>query len=373
MSRRASPTGRGTVRRRRAPGRGAGPRWPLLRRQPLRHPGFARRRPATGSALRVRPSLAPTARGERRRCRSRLRRRRLRRAAGRRRSRCHRPRPPRPPRSARSDPDVRRPSRRSLHWRRRKLRPCSGGRQSRRLRAPKRALGSHRYHARGDGGFADRCRKAGACDGDGGEVLTGRVVLVTGGGRGIGRAIALGLEDAHATVTVVDGEFASRADVEAAFAAAREAAGPIDAVVHAFIDPTALTNETLADTAEADWDRRCEAMLRAALLCCQAAGRELSARGGRLVLVTPTIALTGAAGFVPYATAVEGMRAMAKSAARQWGERGITVNCVAPPVELLGPARAAPDGLALTERPLGRDPDARTDVAPVVALLAAAP
>jgi NAD(P)-dependent dehydrogenase (short-subunit alcohol dehydrogenase family) len=202
-------------------------------------------------------------------------------------------------------------------------------------------------------------------------MLTGRVVLVTGGEVGIGRAIALGLEDAHATVAVVDGDFASRDETAAAFARARESVGPVDAVVHAFVDPAALTSEPLAETAAADWERRCEAVLRAALHCCQAGGREMAARGGRLVLVTPTIALTGAAGLVPYATAVEGMRALAKSAARQWGPRGITVNCVAPPVELMAPDHASgPAGLALTDRPLG-DPDARVDVAPVVALLAA--
>jgi NAD(P)-dependent dehydrogenase (short-subunit alcohol dehydrogenase family) len=206
------------------------------------------------------------------------------------------------------------------------------------------------------------------------DMLSGRVVLVAGGGVGIGRAIALGLEDADATVMAVDGDFASRAAAEAAFAGARDATGPLDAVVHAFVDQAALTSEPLTETAAADWDLRCEAMLRAGLYSCQAAGRELSARGGRLVLVTPTIALTGAAGLVPYATAVEGMRAMAKSAARQWGERGITVNCVAPPVELMAPAGApAADGLALTEPPLGRNPNARADVAPLVALLAADP
>src|SRR5262245_5690997 len=125
---------------------------------------------------------------------------------------------------------------------------------------PKRMLGAHRYHA---------------------GMLTGRVVLVTGGGAGIGRAIARGLEDARATVAVVEGDFASLSATEAAFAAARDAAGPLDALVHAFVDPDALTSDALAETAAADWDRRCEALLRAALHCCQAAGQELAERGGR--------------------------------------------------------------------------------------------
>jgi len=202
-------------------------------------------------------------------------------------------------------------------------------------------------------------------------MLAGRVVLVTGGRAGIGRGIALGLGDAGATVAVVDGPIASRGGAEGAFADAVAAHGPLDTVVHALVDPAALVEASLADTDEAAWDARCEALLRTALYCCQAAYVQLEQRGGRLVLVTPTVGLTGAAGLVPYATAVEGMRAMAKSAARQWGARGITVNCVAPPVELMTreAREAAPGG-----RPaLGRAPDARTDVAPVIAFLAAAP
>jgi NAD(P)-dependent dehydrogenase (short-subunit alcohol dehydrogenase family) len=214
-------------------------------------------------------------------------------------------------------------------------------------------LGHHRYHA---------------------GMLAGRVVLVAGGGTGVGQSIARGLEDADATVVVVDGGFASRKEADIAFAGARDATGPIDAVVHAFVDPAALTNAPLADTPEADWDRRCEATLRAALYTIQAAAQELWERGGPLVLVTPTIAFTGAPGLVPYSAAAEGMRALAKSAARQWGERRITVSCVAVPVELMATVPAAgPTGLALTEPALGRDPDARRDVARVVALLVSDP
>ena len=96
-----------------------------------------------------------------------------------------------------------------------------------------------------------------------------------------------------------------------------DALGPLDAVVHAAVDPDALVRSRIVDTADADWDRRCEAPLRAALVCAEAAFAQLEDRGGRLVFVTPTVSLTGAAGLVAYTTAVEGIRALAKSAARQ--------------------------------------------------------
>ncbi len=178
--------------------------------------------------------------------------------------------------------------------------------------------------------------------------------------------------DAGASVAVVDGPVSSRADAEGALARAASARGPLDAVVHALVDPAALVVKPIAETDAAAWDARCEAVLRTALWCSQAAYSHLSERGGRLVLVTPTIGLTGAAGLVPYATAVEGLRALAKSAARQWGKLGITVNCVAPPAELVHDESASADP-PVGGRALGRPPDGRTDIAPVVALLIAEP
>jgi 3-oxoacyl-[acyl-carrier protein] reductase len=58
------------------------------------------------------------------------------------------------------------------------------------------------------------------------------------------------------------------------------------------------------------------------------------AQGGRIVLILPSIGMAGAAGLVDYTAAVEGIRAMAKSAARQWASEGITVNMIAAPLAL---------------------------------------
>ncbi len=163
---------------------------------------------------------------------------------------------------------------------------------------------------------------------------------------------------------------AARTEAATAFAGAAERHGPIDVLVHVPASPDALTRTPLASLDEVGWDARGEAQLRAALWWCQVAHQQIRDRGGRIVLVTPTVGLVGSAGLVPYATAVEGMRALAKTAARQWGSAGITVNCVAPALEVFGVADA--EGGPVPPA-IGRIPTARADVAPVIAMLAGAP
>ena len=110
-----------------------------------------------------------------------------------------------------------------------------------------------------------------------------------------------------------------------------------DALVHV-PDVTVAVPAPIAEIDDGEWDRRGEAVLRDALHACQAAYAAMRDRGGRIVLVTPTVGLVGGAGVAPFAMAAEGMRTLAKAAARQWGSAGITVNCVAPSLDVLGAA-----------------------------------
>ena len=105
--------------------------------------------------------------------------------------------------------------------------------------------------------------------------------------------------------------------------------GPVDAVVHVVTDPDGLAERPVAAMEAEEWDRRCDAVLRDAIDAAQDAHRRMHEGGGRLVFVVPSLGLTGAAGLAPIAAAAEGVRSMAKTAARQWGELGITVGCVA--------------------------------------------
>ncbi|WP_242660199.1 SDR family oxidoreductase [Mycobacterium mantenii] len=97
----------------------------------------------------------------------------------------------------------------------------------------------------------------------------------------------------------------------------------------------------LADAATlsgADWDRTVDGMMWSALAALQRARSAFNSDGGRIVVVVPTIGMAGAAQLLAYTTALEGIRAMAKSAARQWQPEGVPVNLVAAPLRLFAPS-----------------------------------
>ena len=144
----------------------------------------------------------------------------------------------------------------------------------------------------------------------------------------------------------------------------------INAVVHAHVEPAALEARSFMDGDDELWSRVWEGTMRGALSLCQAVHPHLtSSGGGRVVFVVPTLGMSGAANLVPLATAAEGVRVFAKSTARQWGQDGITVNCVAVSPELVGVDAALVGDAALSAPALGGAGDVARDIGPLVAFL----
>lgn len=93
----------------------------------------------------------------------------------------------------------------------------------------------------------------------------------------------------------------------------------------------------MRDLSDEEWHRLTEQPMRRVLIALQHARSAFGDRGGRIVVVVPTVGLSGSAGIVPYTTVVEGVRSMVKSAARQWISCNIRVNTVAVALPLLTP------------------------------------
>ena len=145
-----------------------------------------------------------------------------------------------------------------------------------------------------------------------------------------------------------------------------EISAGIDALVHTAIDPLALEACAFADVSDERWWTVWEGTMRTTLALLQEAHPHLAGRDGRVVFVTPTLSMAGAPDLAPWTAALEGQRLLARSAARQWGSDGITVNCVAPSAELLG---VDVGDLALAAPALGRTGDPERDLGPIVAWL----
>ena len=180
--------------------------------------------------------------------------------------------------------------------------------------------------------------------------MSSGVVLVTGGTRGIGRAVveALLAQGRPVALTYRESEAAAREIVAASSGCARAYAfdladrarpghllpeieqlqGPVDGLVNnAAIRRDAL----LAATPDADWDAVLDANLGAAFRCCRAVLPGMIARrSGSIVNVASLTAMRGVAGQASYGASKAGLIGMTKSLAREVGRRGIRVNAVVP-------------------------------------------
>jgi NAD(P)-dependent dehydrogenase (short-subunit alcohol dehydrogenase family) len=225
--------------------------------------------------------------------------------------------------------------------------------------------------------------------------LAGRVVIVTGASRGVGRGIAhhlaaagahvvgtgrkqealdaladeLGADHLVASVNVADrdGMFALVADAVDRF-------GRIDGLVANAQTFRSVT--PLEDVTERDMDVLFDTGPKGTLWAMQAVFPHMRAAGwGRIVTMGSAVGITGGAGYAPYASSNEAIRGLTRTAAKEWGRHGILVNCVCPasvahrvpPDD--GGERAAVFAAMYADHPLGRDGDAEHDIGPAVAFL----
>ena len=225
--------------------------------------------------------------------------------------------------------------------------------------------------------------------------LSGRLAVVTGAGKGIGRAICLELARAGADifgvsrtesdldtigdeVRVLGVRYASCvADLVSAAAAEEvarraEAFGAVDILVN---NAGVARTGPAEDVTEADWDFVLDTNLKGAFFVAQAVGRNMLDRGtGRIVNVSSQAGLVGLRDHAAYCASKAGLGLLTKVLAIEWGPRGVAVNAVAPTV-ILTPMGAQVWGDPAVGRPmLAKIPLGRfgqpVDVASTVAFLA---
>jgi len=223
----------------------------------------------------------------------------------------------------------------------------------------------------------------------------GRVAIITGGGRGIGRAIAVRLAEEGANLAIsyrsnevaaeesakkvraagvkcelFKGDVASPEDVEALFKSVSDAFGRVDIL----INNAGITRDNLMmRMKEEEFDEVLRTNLKGTYLCTRAALRPMvRARWGRIVNVSSVVGLVGNAGQANYAASKAGIIGFTKSVAREVARRGITVNAVAPgyvETELTGSLPEEVKDQIRDQVPVGRFGEAE-EVAEVVAFLA---
>lgn len=183
--------------------------------------------------------------------------------------------------------------------------------------------------------------------------LAGKVAVVTGGSRGIGRAISLQLakmgakvvinyvsrpeaaEETKTRIETLGGEcvlvkfdVAKTAEVQEAFKQILSECGRVDILV---CNAGVTRDGLLATMKEDDWDQVMAVNLKGAFNCIKAGCRPMmKQRWGRIIVITSVVGFAGNAGQANYSASKAGLVGLTRSSARELASRGITVNCVAP-------------------------------------------
>ncbi|HIR13924.1 MAG TPA: 3-oxoacyl-[acyl-carrier-protein] reductase [Candidatus Choladousia intestinavium] len=211
-------------------------------------------------------------------------------------------------------------------------------------------------------------------------MLENKTALVTGAGRGIGRAIALALAEYGADVAVnysgsreqaeetvrritemgrkavaIQADVSKEEDCVRMFAQAEEALGPVDILVN----NAGITRDGLAVRMSGeDFEKVLDVNLKGAFYCMKLAAKGMMKRRyGRIVSISSISGVKGNAGQINYCAAKAGIIGMTKSLARELAPRGITVNAIAPGYIESDMTAVLPDKVkesVLSQVPLGR-------------------
>ncbi len=227
--------------------------------------------------------------------------------------------------------------------------------------------------------------------------LDGKTAIVTGAGQGVGRGIALALAKEGAAVVVtgrttdkclrtadeikalggralpVTCDVRRRDQVQATVAAAVKEFGTIDILVNSAQDKR--DNVLFEDTTDDDMALALESGLLATFYFMQACFPHLKERGGKIINLGSAAGTEGAAGWTAYAAAKEGIRAITRVAAREWGKHNINVNAICPLANspnFQAWAEASPDmlNIMLMMVPMGRVGDCENDIGRAAVFLA---
>jgi NAD(P)-dependent dehydrogenase (short-subunit alcohol dehydrogenase family) len=211
--------------------------------------------------------------------------------------------------------------------------------------------------------------------------LDAKIALVTGAGQGIGRAVALALANAGATIAVT-GLADRQPDLNAVCAEIASAGGNATSFTLDVtnVDSIRTTFERVAttlgaldvvvnnagvraagpslDVSEQDWDLVLGVNLRGTFFCCQAAAKYMTQHGGgRIINIASQLAVSAAPERAAYIASKGGIVALTKTLALEWASAGITVNAVGPgPTDTPMTASATPEASAQLAR---RSPIAR--------------